>query len=138
MNITREVVTDLLPIYVSGEASADTKVLVEEYFRQDPDFERVSRGAATPFEILRADASPAAGADEEKRGLERVRKALRRRTALFALSLYLTLVPLSFHFTGGRIGSFMVRDAPLEAAGFWIMATIFWFRYFVHARRRAA
>ena len=40
MNVTREVVTDLLPIYFSGEASGDTKVLVEDYFRQDPDFEQ--------------------------------------------------------------------------------------------------
>ena len=43
MNVTREVVTDLLPIYFSDEASADTKVLVEDYFRQDPDFERIAR-----------------------------------------------------------------------------------------------
>ena len=43
MNITREVVTDLLPIYFAGEASGDTKVLVEDYFRQDPDFERIGR-----------------------------------------------------------------------------------------------
>jgi hypothetical protein len=36
MNVTREVVTDLLPIYFSGEASADTKVLVEDYFAGRP------------------------------------------------------------------------------------------------------
>ena len=54
MNVTREVVTDLLPIYFSGEASGDTKVLVEDYFRQDPDFERIARSAATPLETLRA------------------------------------------------------------------------------------
>jgi hypothetical protein len=51
---TREVVTDLLPIYFSGEASGDTKVLIEDYFRQDPDFERIARNAATPLETLRA------------------------------------------------------------------------------------
>ena len=33
MNVTREVVTDLLPIYFSDEASADTKALVKNYFR---------------------------------------------------------------------------------------------------------
>src|SRR5205814_4494726 len=40
MNVTREVVTDLLPIYFAGEASGDTKVLVEDYFRQDRSEER--------------------------------------------------------------------------------------------------
>ena len=46
MNVTRQVVTDLLPIYLSGEASGDTKALVEDYFRQDPDFERIARSVA--------------------------------------------------------------------------------------------
>jgi hypothetical protein len=39
MKITREVVKDLLPAYFSGEASADTQSLVEEYFREDPAFD---------------------------------------------------------------------------------------------------
>ena len=45
MNITQEVVTDLLPVYFSDEASSDTKSLVEEYFRENPDFERMARSA---------------------------------------------------------------------------------------------
>jgi hypothetical protein len=72
MNVTREVVTDLLPIYFSGEASADTKVLVEDYFRQDPDFERIARRAATPLETLRAAPPIAASSQREKRDLESV------------------------------------------------------------------
>jgi hypothetical protein len=51
MNITREVVTDLLPVYFSGEASGDTKVLVEDYFRQDPDFDPTY---ADPHSLRRA------------------------------------------------------------------------------------
>ena len=70
MNVTREVVTDLLPIYFSGEASGDTKVLVEDYFRQDPDFERIARSAAAPLETLRAAAPIAAGPEKEKCDLE--------------------------------------------------------------------
>ena len=57
MNITREVVMDLLPIYFSGEASSDTKSLVEEYFRDNPDFERMARSAGTPLETLRTPPS---------------------------------------------------------------------------------
>jgi hypothetical protein len=36
MKVTREAITDLPPVYFSGEASADTRTLVEDYFRQDP------------------------------------------------------------------------------------------------------
>jgi hypothetical protein len=138
MNVTREVVTDLLPIYFSGEASGDTKVLVEDYFHQDPDFERIARSAATPLETLRAAAPIAAGAEKEKRDLECVLWGLRRRQWLFGLSLFLTLVPLSFHFSHDHIVSLMVRDAPWHAAFDWSMAAVLWFLYFARLRRRTA
>ena len=47
MKITRDVVTDLLPLYESGEASPDTRALVEAYFRPDPDFEQLAKAART-------------------------------------------------------------------------------------------
>jgi len=138
MNVTREVVADLLPIYFSGEASADTKVLVEDYFRQDSDFERVARSAATPLETLRVAAPITAGSEREKRDLESVLWGLRRRKWLFAVSLFLTLVPLSFDFTHGRVVSLMVRDSPWHAAFDWSLAAVLWFLYFARLRRRTA
>jgi hypothetical protein len=137
MNVTREVVTDLLPVYFSGEASVDTKVLVEDYFRQDPDFERIARSAATPLETLRAATPIAAGPEREKCDLESVRWRLQWRKVLFGLSLFLTLIPLSF-YSHGRIVSPMVRDAPWEAALYWTLAALFWFLYFARLRHRAA
>ena len=138
MNVTREVVTDLLPIYFSDEASADTKALVEDYFRQDPDFESIARRAATPLETLRAAAPIAASSEREKRDLESVLWGLRRRTWLFGVSLFLTLVPLSFDFTHGHIVSLMVRDAPWHAAFDWSLAAALWFLYFARLRWRTA
>lgn len=140
MNVTREVVTDLLPIYFSGEASGDTKVLVEDYFRQDPDFERIVRSAATPLETLRAHAPIAASPEKEKRDLESVRRGLLRRRMLFGGSLFLTLVPLWPYSTQGHIVSPMVRDAPWHAAFHWSFAALLWFLYFYFARlgRRTA
>ena len=35
MNVTREVILDLLPVYLAGEASPATRALVEEYMEQD-------------------------------------------------------------------------------------------------------
>ena len=135
MNITREVVTDLLPIYFSGEASGDTKVLVEDYFRQDPDFERIARNAATPLDTLRAAAPIAANLEKEKRDLESVLWGLRRRKWLFGVSLFLTLAPL---FTHGLIAPLMVRDAPWHAAFDWSLAAVLWSVYFARLRWRTA
>jgi hypothetical protein len=136
MNVTREVVTDLLPIYFAGEASGDTKVLVEDYFRQDPDFERIARTAATPLETLRAAAPIAASPERKKRDLESVLWGLRRRTWLFGGSLFLTLVPLWPYSTQGHIVSPMVRDAPWEAAFQWSFAAVLWFVYFARVSWR--
>jgi hypothetical protein len=138
MNVTREVVTDLLPVYFSGEASADTKVLVEDYFRQDPGFERIARSAATPLETLRAAAPVAAAPEREKRDLESILWGMRRRTWLFGVSLFLTLAPLSFNFAHGRIVSLMLRDAPWHAAFDWSLAAVLWFLYFARLRHRTA
>ena len=33
MNITSDVVTDLLPVYLAGEATADTNALIAEFLR---------------------------------------------------------------------------------------------------------
>jgi hypothetical protein len=111
-------------------------VLVEDYFRQDPDFERLARSAATPLETLRAATPIAAGAEKEKRDLESVLWGLRRRTWLFGVSLFLTLAPLSFDFTHGL--SRMVRDIPWHAAFDWSLAAVLWFLYFARLRWRTA
>ena len=36
MEITRDVILDLLPLYLADEVSADTRALVEEYLETDP------------------------------------------------------------------------------------------------------
>lgn len=37
MAVTREVIMDLLPLYLSDEASADSNSLVKEHLQNDPD-----------------------------------------------------------------------------------------------------
>jgi hypothetical protein len=138
MNITSEVVTDLLPVYFSGEASKDTKSLVEEYFRFNPDFELVARSAGSPLDTLRTAPPVAAGAETEKRDLESVRCGLDRRKWLFALSLFLTLSPLSFYFGRGHLVFLLAGDALWKAAFDWSMAALFWCLYFAQPRRRTA
>ena len=138
MNITQEVVTDLLPVYFSGEASRETKSLVEEYFRENPEFERMARSAGAPLETLRAAPPVTAALEKEKRDMESVRCGLNRRKWLFGLSLFLTLSPLSFYFTHGQLFSLMGADGLWEAGFDWSMAAFFWFLYFAQLRRRAA
>ena len=49
MKVTRDVVSDLWPLYVAGEASADTRALVDMFLADDPEFsERLKRSGALP------------------------------------------------------------------------------------------
>ena len=42
MAVTREVILDLLPLYLSDEASADSRTLVKEHLENDPELERLA------------------------------------------------------------------------------------------------
>ena len=86
MNPTRELISDLLPAYFSGEASADTRTLVEEFFAQDREFERMARRLASSLNALKL---PAPGDEEalEKRALMRTRMELRGKNVSLGVSL---------------------------------------------------
>lgn len=43
MKVTRDVILDVLPLYLAGEASRDTQALVKEYLEHDPDLAQLAR-----------------------------------------------------------------------------------------------
>ncbi|HQZ18852.1 MAG TPA: hypothetical protein PLD86_18405, partial [Vicinamibacteria bacterium] len=82
---TRDVVVDLWPLYVSGEASADTRALVEEFLEREPELGEQLRGAVA------ADLAPPAlalPADHERATLLRTQRR-RARQSMIANSLAL-------------------------------------------------
>ncbi len=94
MKITREVVKDLLPVYGAGEASSDTRALVEEWLRSDPELARqleLAEGVTLP-EVK--PLLPTA----EKQALDRARRHLRWRMVLFGLAAYVSSLPFSVTF----------------------------------------
>jgi len=46
MEITRNVILDLLPLYLADEASADTRALVEKYLETDPELAKAAKQSA--------------------------------------------------------------------------------------------
>ncbi len=77
MKVTRDVIIDLWPVYESNAASADTRILVEEFLRSDPEFARLIRDERSK-ELLNPGAvslPPTA----EKEGLARAQRMLRYR-----------------------------------------------------------
>jgi hypothetical protein len=47
MEITRNVILDLLPLYSANEVSADTRALVEEYLKTDPELVNIAKQLET-------------------------------------------------------------------------------------------
>ena len=46
MEVTRNVVLDLLPLYLANEVSDDTRTLVEKYLEGDPELADIARQSA--------------------------------------------------------------------------------------------
>lgn len=136
MNVTRNVMNDLLPLYFSGEASGDTRTLVEEYFRENPEFERMARGSARSLDALRGVTAVAPEAEKEKRDLKKVHKAMWRRKLIFGMALFFTLAPLAFVYSKGHFVWLMLRNDPWTAAFYWGFAVMLWVVYFARARHR--
>jgi len=47
MEVTRNVILDLLPLYMANEVSADTRALVEKYLETDPALANVAKQRAS-------------------------------------------------------------------------------------------
>ncbi|MGO9467001.1 MAG: hypothetical protein ACLQIB_06615 [Isosphaeraceae bacterium] len=123
MNVTREVISDLWPVYASGEAGADTRALVEEFLLQDPEFAELLQGRGE--EGLLRLAVPRLPPDREAQALRRTKRLLHGKDWL--LSLALIFSGLAF----GRIVSDTSWD--VSPVTFIVMATIaaaFWVAFF--------
>ena len=47
MNISRDVILDLLPLYLADEVSEDTRTLVEKYLETDPELAEIAEQQRT-------------------------------------------------------------------------------------------
>jgi anti-sigma factor RsiW len=108
MKVTRDVVKDLLAVYAAGEASADTRALVEEWLRSDPE---LARQAARADSVSLPEV-PALAPTVEKQVLDRTRRHLRWRMVLLGLAIYVSTLPLSVTFGSRGYEGLLIKDWP--------------------------
>ncbi len=132
MNVSRDVITDLWPLYESGEASEDTRRLVDEFLRQDEEFSRLIR--ESPEDSLRADILPPLDRERELETLRKTKQLVRIRDAFFWIAMFLTVSPLTVYDTSWGSG-WVVRDHPWVACGLAGGAALGWCCYFLLRRR---
>jgi hypothetical protein len=125
MNVTRDVVTDLLALSLAGEASADSKALIESYLAQDPEFARMvaarSDRPAPPPEPL--------GPELEMKTLNRAKKLVSWRSAMIACGTFFALFPVTFS-AESRGPRWLPLESPAGAVISAVLALGSWGAYF--------
>ena len=133
MNIPQEVILDLLPLYASGDVSAVTRGIVDEYLRAHPEIATQLEGSVeVPLE-----ATPLRAPDKlELETLERTRGRLRAQRWLFAFAWVFTALALTtridFGPAGMKVTPLLVENFRLFAVPA-VLAILLWSLYF---RRR--
>ena len=119
MNVTKDVVLDLLPAYLAGEASADTRALVEEYLNKDPDLAQRIRQQWTQ----ELGSAPAATLplDLELRALMRTHRLIWLQILLFGLMVASLGTMMALKFTFGPGGLQEVHTHPVAP---WLLLVI--------------
>jgi anti-sigma factor RsiW len=136
MEITRNVIYDLLPAYLAGEACADTRTIIEDFLRRDPELaSQVEQQKKLESADSALKGTPTMPTDHEIQTLTRTKTVLERRTWLLALAIAFSLTPLSFTFDNGHITWMMLRDVPRMALAYAVAAAGFWVAWFVTNRR---
>lgn len=111
MNVTRDVIYDLLPGYFAGELSADAKALVDEFFASDPECARM----AERFRTLFAGRQTGIGdtpAGREKHVFERARSLRSARDRVLGMAVGFTAGALLALFAG----ALFPREVPVPMA----------------------
>lgn len=123
MNVTREVITDLWPIYVAGEASEDSVALIKEFLAKDQELGAALNDDAA--ERLAASRVPRLSPNIEARALNRTKRLLHPFNWLFFFAVLFSC------FAFGRIISDTSWDvSPRNFIFTAVIALCFWVAFF--------
>ena len=94
MEITRNVILDLLPLYVANEVSADTRSLFEKYLETDPELanvakqlEALEKPGNVPVPLKR---------DDKLKAFRKARLIFSLTTIIIGISISMALIVLTF------------------------------------------
>jgi len=82
MEVTRNVILDLLPLYLANEASADTRALVEKYLETDPELAKVAKESAAME--LPEDIPVPLSKEDQMEAYKEAKRLLLQRTIIWA------------------------------------------------------
>ena len=107
MEVTRDVILDLLPLYLSGEASDDTQALVERFLESDPALAKIAEQSATIN--LEDDIPVPLTSEDQMEAYKEAKQQMFWRIVILAVVMAFTLLAL-LAFAGVVV--FMFLPAP--------------------------
>jgi len=131
MDVTHSVISDLWPLYTSGEASPETRTLVEAFLASDPGFARTLQESHGM--MLGTSSGPVLPPDHELQTLAKIKRGLRGYPWLLQLAILFSAMAF------GRIVSDTSWD--VSPRNFIIMASfaaVFWIAFFASLIRNRA
>jgi hypothetical protein len=92
MEVTKNVILDLLPLYLANEASDDSRILIEKYLETDP--EMVSMMEQSTALDLPADIPISLSEENKMEAYKEAKKYIFWRTVILVGAVSLTLLAL--------------------------------------------
>ena len=126
MNVTKDVIKDLLPLYQAGEASQDTRRLVDDYLGNNPELRQL---VASALDNGGTKMSVRPEIDQALATLEKTKRVMARQKWTHFYALLFTFMPFSFAWQGGQLKYLLVRDAPWSLLPLWGAAAVLWVSY---------
>jgi anti-sigma factor RsiW len=141
MEITRDIILDLLPVYLAGEASPATRTLVEEFIQHDADLaQRVRQLSEQNLAALHP--MPRPPPELELKSLRRTRALIGWQQWLFGLAIGFTIPVLSFEIDieNGQLREFhfLLHDHPLLFGTALVLGAACWVGYYRIRRQMRA
>jgi len=90
MDVTRDVILDLLPLYLAEEVSADTRVLVESYLAIDPELAKMAELSAAM--ALPEDIPMTLTLEDKMETYKQTKRLMFWRTVILAAIISVTLM----------------------------------------------
>ena len=106
MEVTRNVILDLLPLYLAGEVSDDSVVLIEEYLESDPALAKIAEQSAAVD--LEEDIPVPLTTEDQMEAYKEAKQQMFWRIIILAVVISFTLLAF-LAFTG--VLFFMLRSA---------------------------
>jgi len=92
MEITRNVILDLLPLFLADEVSADSRALIEEFLTTDPELANVVKRSAA-LELQKDIPAPLTKEDEME-AYKEAKRLMTQRTILLAVIISVVVFTL--------------------------------------------